>query len=210
MEFMVVLSKLLLVFVLSGLFGLNRQWAHKPIGFGTFIFVSLGASALAIASLELSGSNPLPLLSAIVTGIGFLGAGAMIKTTDKIFGVTTAASIWLFAIFGLLVGVGQYATGFIIYAFVWVVVGVDLFFEYRGVGSYQRKAVITTTISLPEKKIRAILSQSYQRYKLLEFTIDKKEESITRLYLVEGPQDSIMRLPYFLKKEPGFIKCVVQ
>jgi putative Mg2+ transporter-C (MgtC) family protein len=115
MEISVILLRLFFTFALSCVFGVERQKSHKPIGFGAFIFVSVGACALAITATIIEPENPLPLLGAIVTGIGFLGAGALIKTSDKTFGFTTAASIWLFAIFGIINGVGEYFLGFSIY-----------------------------------------------------------------------------------------------
>jgi putative Mg2+ transporter-C (MgtC) family protein len=102
-----ILPRFIITFVFSVIFGLERQRAHKPVGFGAFTFVAVGSCALSITAINLYPDNPLSLLGAIVTGIGFLGAGALIKTTDKIFGFTSAAAVWLFAIFGLVVGVGN-------------------------------------------------------------------------------------------------------
>ena len=84
MELQLVLLRFLLTFGFSFAFGLERQKAHKPVGFGTYAFVSSGACALSIAAVTLNKENPFSLLAAIVTGIGFLGAGALIKTSDKI------------------------------------------------------------------------------------------------------------------------------
>src|SRR3989338_8472325 len=103
-----IILRFFVVAILSSLYGLQRQRRHKPVGFGTIVFVSVGACALAILAVELGIENSIGLLGAIVTGIGFLGAGAIIKNNDRIFGFTTAASIWLFSIFGLIVGLGQF------------------------------------------------------------------------------------------------------
>lgn len=138
--------KMFLVFLLALLFGLERQRSHKPIGFGTFIFVAIGSCALSVVALELNVENPLPLLASIISGIGFLGAGALIKTSDKIFGFTTAASIWLFAIIGLIIGVGYYYVALLIYSFVWLIILIDNTMRARGVGSYQKKIEIKTKI----------------------------------------------------------------
>ena len=72
------IGRQLLVASLALVFGLARQRRGKPIGFGTFIFVSVGSCSLAVVALQLSPANPLPLLGAVVTGIGFRGAGALI------------------------------------------------------------------------------------------------------------------------------------
>ena len=90
-ELPTIIFRFVLAFVLALLFGFNRQKAHKPTGFVTYIFVAIGSCALSMAAILIS-ENPLPLLAAIVTGIGFLGAGALIKTSDKVFGFTSAAS----------------------------------------------------------------------------------------------------------------------
>lgn len=172
--------------------------------------MSIGASAVAITSLELSGTNPLPLLSAIVTGIGFLGAGAMIKTSDKIFGVTTAAIIWLFTIFGLLIGVGEFIVGLTVYVMMWAAVGIDIILKEKGIGSYQRKVIICTTHSFSEKKLHLVLEQTCQRFKLLELSVDKEKNVVSRQYLIEGSETSINSIPSYLEKEKSFLRCTIQ
>src|SRR2546428_13706698 len=75
-----------------------------PVGFGTFIFVSTGAAALAILAIDLEADNPLTLLGGVITGIGFLGAGALIRANDRVFGFTTAALVWAMAALGVAAG----------------------------------------------------------------------------------------------------------
>src|SRR3989338_5532799 len=101
MEFFTLATRFCIVFLLALMFGLERQRAHKPVSFGTFIFVSMGACALALTATSIDIEDRIIILGSIVTGIGFLGAGALIKTSDRIFGFTTAASIWIMAIFGI-------------------------------------------------------------------------------------------------------------
>ena len=93
METLTIVIRLLAVFILSLIFGIERQRSHKPVGFGTFIFVAIGSCALAIAATIIDIDDRIIILGSIVTGIGFLGAGALIRNNDKIFGFTTAASL---------------------------------------------------------------------------------------------------------------------
>jgi putative Mg2+ transporter-C (MgtC) family protein len=93
-----VAARFALTFLIAFAFGYARQRGHKPIGFGTFIFVATGACALALTAVNRAPANPLPLLAAVVTGIGFLGAGALIRSGDQIKGFKSAASIYLSAI----------------------------------------------------------------------------------------------------------------
>ena len=178
-----ILFRILLTFVLALVFGFQRQRVHKPIGFGTYTFVAIGSCGLAIIAMSLGMENPLPLLGAIVTGIGFLGAGALIKTNDKIFGFTTAASIWVFAIFGLLIGVGEYFVGGLIYFFIWTIILIDGFLKKHGIGSYQKR--IFFEIKSGNSKEFDNLLKNFNRVKMISIEFDKKKKTEKFEYLVE-------------------------
>ncbi|MFH1316938.1 MAG: MgtC/SapB family protein [Candidatus Woesearchaeota archaeon] len=176
---------------MSFIFGLERQRTHKPVGFGTFIFVAVSSCALSITAFSIFVENPLPLLSAIVTGIGFLGAGALIRTTDKIFGFTTASSIWSFAILGLIIGAGMYFIGIILYVYIWIVVLFDKYLETKGIGSYKKKVIITSNKIVNSDEINKILFNSLANYNLLNMEADKKDSRYSYSYFIEGTKEDI-------------------
>jgi putative Mg2+ transporter-C (MgtC) family protein len=186
-----VIERLLIVFVLASAYGLERQQTHKPVGFGTFILVSMGAAGLGLAAEQIGLDIGVSILGAIVTGIGFLGAGALIRTSDRIFGFTTAASIWLFAIFGLLIGLGMYEIGITIYILVWVVVFVDRQLERRFIGSYKREVSITTVGFVNKDEIANILAKYCKNFKLLKIDANRKEKRVLLKYLVIGLKKDI-------------------
>ncbi|PJB78655.1 MAG: hypothetical protein CO090_06315 [Acidobacteria bacterium CG_4_9_14_3_um_filter_49_7] len=157
-----ILLKEGLTLALGFLFGYVRQKLRKPIGFGTFIFVSVGACSLSIIALRLPAANTVPLLAAIVTGIGFLGAGALIKSGEKIHGFTSAALIWLFAIFGLTIGVGEFTVGIIIYTIVWVVSFADNFFQRRGIGAYTKQLRVVIESTFPDESLHSSPLQNHE------------------------------------------------
>ena len=197
--------RVLITFVLSILFGLERQRSHKPIGFGTFVFVSLGSCALSIIAIIISPNTPLPLLGAIVTGIGFLGAGALIKTTDKIFGFTTAAGIWIFSIFGLIIGIGEYVLGLIVYALIWVIILVDKYLEKIGIGTYQKKLTVTLNKNIHSAELAKIFGT--RKYKLMDIHAVPKDNIYTLVLYVEGPKSLVNSIPrklYNLKEVISF------
>ncbi len=202
MEPLLIAFRLGITFLFAFLFGLEREWSHKPVGFGTFTFVASGACALATTAISFQAENPLPLLGSIVTGIGFLGAGALIKTSDKITGFTTAASLWLFAIFGLMIGIGNYLSGFLLYLTVWCVLLFDRSFKKRGIGSYQRKVVIRTNRVLDIKTIEEALH--FRKRKRLDLDVNKKDKKMVLTYLVEGSKAEISRMPLDLYNQPWF------
>lgn len=206
----IVFLKVIITFVFAFLFGIERQKSHKPIGFGAFISVALGSCALGITATYLVPENPLPLLSAIVTGIGFLGAGALIKNNDKLFGVNTAASIWLFAVIGLLIGVGEFFVGTLIYLFVWIVIITDRYLEEKGIGSYRRKIVITTNKIINEKDIKNDLLLVTEKFKLISVALDKTANKMILTYYIEGTKDSMNKLPKILYEKEWFGSCQIE
>ncbi|MDO8727984.1 MAG: MgtC/SapB family protein [Candidatus Methanoperedens sp.] len=206
MELSIILLRLILTFVLSLIFGYERQRSHKPIGFGTFIFVSVGSCGLAITATLLN-ENPLPLLGSVVTGIGFLGAGALIKTNEKTFGFTTAASVWLFAIFGIIIGVGQYTIGITVYLITWVIIYFDKMFEKKGMGYYQKKLIINTNKIVDKSDIKKIFLQGNERHKFIGIDVDKKNNKIAITYLIEGTSEDIYKISKKLYEMEWFDSC---
>ena len=105
--------RLLLSLIIGGIIGLERRWRLQPTGFRTHILICLGATLLTMLSIyipqEYHEGDPGRIAAQIVTGIGFLGAGAIIKIGSNVRGHTTAASIWLVSAIGMGVGAGLYA-----------------------------------------------------------------------------------------------------
>jgi len=101
--------RLLIAVVLGALVGYERERAGKPAGVRTHGMVSLGAALFAVVSLHGFGhvGDPARVAAQIVTGIGFLGAGAILHQRGSVHGPTMAASLWVTAAIGLAVGVGM-------------------------------------------------------------------------------------------------------
>ncbi|MBI2666553.1 MgtC/SapB family protein [Candidatus Woesearchaeota archaeon] len=203
-----ILERLLFVFLLSLAYGMVRQRMHKPIGFGTYLFVAMGACGLSLVAIILPTENPLPLLSAVVTGIGFLGAGALIKTSDKVVGFTSAASIWIFAIFGLLAGLGNYLLSSAMYATVWVVMAIDKYLENKSIGAYQKKLTLNTTSLVPTVDLEKIFAG--REHKLLSIEVNKKEDKMIAVFYVEGTKQELNTLSRELLHQSWFGSCKVE
>jgi putative Mg2+ transporter-C (MgtC) family protein len=101
---------MLLAVVLGGVIGLERQLSGKPAGLRTNILICLGSAVFTIISERMAGTGDsvTRIASQIVTGVGFLGAGAIIRDRGGIHGLTTAATIWLVASIGMACGAGFY------------------------------------------------------------------------------------------------------
>ena len=100
--------------VLGGMIGLEREWKGHWAGFRTHILVSFGCAVFVLAGLTIAahqGEAVSRVIQGIASGIGFLGAGTILKLDQKqeIKGLTTASSIWLSAALGTAAGLGEYA-----------------------------------------------------------------------------------------------------
>jgi putative Mg2+ transporter-C (MgtC) family protein len=101
--------KLLLAIAAGGLIGAEREYRDKAAGFRTIIFICVGAALFTIFSLKLGGDqDPARIASNIVSGVGFLGAGAILFASGRVVGLTTASTIWLAAALGIGIGGGYY------------------------------------------------------------------------------------------------------
>lgn len=101
--------KIVLAALLSSVVGWEREKLHKPAGLRTHMLVGLGAALLTIISIDYFMQDPVRVIAAIVTGIGFIGAGTIIAQGEKgVHGLTTAASLWIIAAVGICVGIGWY------------------------------------------------------------------------------------------------------
>lgn len=103
------LIKLSLAILLGGLIGVERELRDKDAGFRTLIFISSGAALFTIFSLRLSvQGDPGRVAANIVSGVGFLGAGVILRERGQVRGLTTASTVWLAAALGMGVGAGNY------------------------------------------------------------------------------------------------------
>jgi putative Mg2+ transporter-C (MgtC) family protein len=112
-ELLDLLSRLLLALLCGVCIGVNRDLHHKSAGFRTFGLVAVGSAVITIAALRLSGGDPgavSRVAQGIVTGIGFVGAGLIVRHpgAQQVSGLTTAAAVWATAGLGVASGLGFY------------------------------------------------------------------------------------------------------
>jgi putative Mg2+ transporter-C (MgtC) family protein len=107
---------------LAGVLGINRDLRHKPAGLRTHGLVALGAALVTLVSLQLAspdtggaGDAVIRIIQGVITGVGFLCGGVILhgSTPDNVFGLTTAASIWLAAALGIACGAGLWTTAWL-------------------------------------------------------------------------------------------------
>lgn len=114
-----IILRLLVSGTLSSFVGLERQLHRRAAGLRTHILVSVGSTLIMLTSLyifdiykNIAPMDPARIAAGVITGIGFLGAGTIIRYGEEIRGLTTAASLWVVAAIGLAVGCGFYIAAF--------------------------------------------------------------------------------------------------
>ena len=109
-----VVLRSLLALVAGALIGFEREKARRAAGLRTHLLVCIGSTLITLTAIEMFPQNPAPITAAIITGIGFLGAGTIFRDKNNVRGLTTAASVWAVAGVGVAFGAGAYviaATG---------------------------------------------------------------------------------------------------
>jgi putative Mg2+ transporter-C (MgtC) family protein len=103
--------RLLLAAGLGAALGLERESRQKPAGLRTNILIALGSALFTTLSMSMGakGGTPDRITAQIVTGVGFLGGGAILRSGLTVHGMTTAATIWVNAAIGMAAGAGEFA-----------------------------------------------------------------------------------------------------
>ncbi|MDF2522356.1 MAG: MgtC/SapB transporter [Clostridia bacterium] len=134
-----VVFRLVLSAIAGGVVGIEREANHSSAGLRTHILVTLGSTLIMLISMygfqglgvNNSGGEPARLAAQVVSGIGFLGAGTILRNGNNIRGLTTAASIWVCGGIGLAIGNGYYLGG--------IATTIIVLFSLRGLGFIQKK-----------------------------------------------------------------------
>ena len=126
--------RVLIAALLGAVLGLEREWRGKEAGLRTNTLIAIGAALFTVMSMQFGG-DPGRLAAQIVTGVGFLGAGAIMRTGANVQGLTTAALIWVNAAIGVAAGAGRIrlaalCTAITLVAML-VLIPLDRLFEHR-------------------------------------------------------------------------------
>lgn len=120
----IIVLRLLLAVALGGAVGYQRERSGKPAGLRTHVLISLGAALFTVASIYGFGpaSDPARVAAGVLVGVGFLGAGIIMRTGEGIVaGLTTAATMWAVAGIGLAAGAGLYVASAVATALILIV-----------------------------------------------------------------------------------------
>lgn len=174
--------RLLLSCILGGFIGYEREAHHKAAGLRTHILVSIGSCLIMVLSFKiynsvegLTNADPARLAAQVVSGIGFLGAGSIIKDGPTVKGLTTAASLWVVAGVGLAIGSGYYMGALMTTGLVFVTLTILSRFEDK---DYQSLVYLfVTTIDTPGQIGRIGLLLGKHNIKIRDIKMEDKTDT---------------------------------
>lgn len=127
------LFKLLMAMAIGGLIGLEREMHAKAAGLRTLTLITIGATLFTMLSLDFGDDR---VIANIVTGVGFLGAGAILFSEGRLKGLTTASSIWVAAALGMAIGLGEYGlavlAAVLVFVILWLFAQIDRLVDVLG------------------------------------------------------------------------------
>jgi putative Mg2+ transporter-C (MgtC) family protein len=197
--------KLVGAILAGGIVGLERELHDKPAGFRTNILICLGAALFTLLSLKLGAAEHIAdrtrIAAQIVTGVGFLGAGAIIHHRSQVHGLTTAATIWAVASIGMAFGAGEFGLG-IVGALLTTGVVFGLSFAEYEISGWRSVAIFELTLEPTpeaEARVRRLIADSGVRLRAL--TLGKRETELIGRLVATGPRAKLDALATALLEE---------
>lgn len=206
-DYVLIIARLLLTAFLSGLIGMERESKQQPAGLRTHLLVGTGACLMMILSVtgfdaflaeggDVIRFDPSRIPSYVISGIGFLGAGTILVHRGSVRGLTTAASIWVAAGIGLVVGIGMYFVAVLATAIVLITLYILEKIEKKYLSSHNRTGIVVVAEDRKDtfselqrlfgesgveiKGIHIEMAEPYSDRRLSEYTFTINESSVDK------------------------------
>lgn len=202
MDLQDTITKLIISIVIGVIIGGEREYRNKSAGFRTIILICLGSTIFTMLSDHLGDSTGASRIAAnVVTGIGFLGAGAIMREGLTISGLTTASTIWVAASLGIAVGAGEYLLAFSAMALVFIVLTLFVYLQGVFFKALSKSIELRVVFEASSNKIELIEAQM----KLFHLRFTKKKEYRIQndsfyYFDVVGKEDNLARLATYLNE----------
>lgn len=199
--------RLLLALLLGALVGAERKHKGQVAGIRTFALISMGACLAMLLSIYvpqeymgLKNGDPGRIAAQVITGIGFLGGGAMIQQKGSVRGLTTAAGIWITAIIGMAVGVGMYLASMVCTLLIFIVI--------VGFNQFEHKIHIGQEMKVISIRCKGIVRNIDQYRHLLK----KEGHSLSSFYIEQNFENNFteINLVVLVKSRQNLISTVNQ
>lgn len=183
-------GKLIVALIVGGIIGAEREYRSKAAGFRTVILVTVGSCLFTILSIQLGEAGDKARIAAnIVTGIGFLGAGAIYRDKISIRGITTATTIWISAAIGMAVGCGQFSLTIWVTSIAMIILLSFSWFQ-RIIDTVNQEKLYKITFGEDQMDQIVFIEQLFNSYRLQCFRVKqiKHKEEIVIVYNANGKE----------------------
>jgi putative Mg2+ transporter-C (MgtC) family protein len=183
-------GKLIVALIVGAIIGAEREYRSKAAGFRTVILVTVGSCLFTILSIQLGSVGDKSRIAAnIVTGIGFLGAGAIYRDKISIRGITTATTIWISAAIGMAVGCGQFSLTIWVTSIAMVILLSFSWFQ-RFIDTVNQEKLYKITFGEDQMDQILFIEQLFNSYRLECFRVKqiKHKEEIVIVYNANGKE----------------------
>lgn len=188
-----VALRLVVSAIFAGIIGYERQARHKAAGLRTHILVGVGSCLIMVLSINiyssvqgLTNADPARLAAQVVSGIGFLGAGSILKEGPTIKGLTTAASLWVVSGVGLAAGAGYYLGALMTTVLVFLTLTILARMEHRDNKTYLAHLVVTT-VDIPGQMGRISMAIGNLGASISDVRLDQQGDLATIAFSVVIP-----------------------
>lgn len=198
-----IVFRLLLGTLLGGIIGFERQTHGRPAGFRTQLLVCVSCVLIMIISEgyyaqspirpEYARIDPTRIAAGAMTGVGFLGAGVILKTGVSIQGLTTAACIWIVSAIGLAIGAGQYVAGIAGFVITFFSLWILRIFETKMPRLIYKYIRLITDDTGDEKDIRALFEKRGFHIVRMDYDIELTKHERTYIFTVSAKDDIQMQ-----------------
>lgn len=196
LNFLNIIFKFFLISLFSMLIGYNRGSRNHVAGLRTHLLVGVGAMTCMLTSIAIYKqyptltTDPFRLAAQVISGIGFLGAGTILKTGNYIRGLTTAASLWVVSIIGITVGSGLYMLSFITFLIVYLSLKFINKFKFFSTSKYLINSI---TITYEYSKS----NQEKLENKIIDCGISQKKQSFLDLKNINGLTEATLKIDVY-------------
>src|SRR5499426_2086150 len=203
-----IVLKLGLAVILGGIIGIEREIRDKPAGLRTNIMICVGSTlfmSISTKVAEMLGGDPTRIAAQIISGIGFLGAGAVLHSHGFVLGLTTAATIWVVAGVGMALGSGMYTVAIFVTAMSLITLYFLAFIEdkIQGRRSYSY-ALVVTDLNQALASINRVLQDS--SVSAASFNFKKKAGHYRVWFTLLIPRETNVRIIQRLSEVPEIIQ----
>ncbi|MBP1762375.1 MAG: Mg(2+)-transport-ATPase-associated protein MgtC [Firmicutes bacterium] len=199
MEALEIVFKLSLACILGGIVGLERESLNRPAGFRTYTVVCVGSALAMVVSIDMFtqfyhhvNADPGRIAAQVISGIGFLGAGTIMKEGASIRGLTTAAGLWVVACIGLAAGAGMYMAAIVATFLILFVLIYFARFEHRFTGMRLYKGIVMLVDDQPGQVgiIGSILGEMDVLIKEINLDREESENQLEIELLLQLPPET--------------------